>query len=306
MRGLFSTGSRGPQRFCLPAIPDQFSLFRVSHGTSTTGNLREWQFPVATNCTTKIRSTKASRSLPYGCSLTVSRDGMRQRNYWEPKIRAGSGSQSAGSKQVFEALRELLINAVECRMFRTVSLRSQSRLSGGLDSSGITAIAARYLAKKGQTPARFSLAFCPVIICATILHRTSSEFIPTSFGNGLTFGLNYVSAPGRGPFDALGDPEQFVVSPVRASVSYLHDAFKEGSDASEWGTGAVARAARRVGAYFPTPIDILSNWPQNSNGEHLIRELRKVPRRRSRAFSRFAISPDDFSRLLGGPPSRPA
>ena len=159
------------------------------------------------------------QSLPYGCSLTVTGNGIRKFQYWVPEIRTSLVPKSEG--ETFEALRELLFSAVECRIPKESD--AVVELSGGLDSSGITAIAARHLESKG----RALLAVAGVLPQDTSgLLEDEREYID-EFRSFANVRIEYVSAAGRGPFDALEHSDDFISSPIRAPVSYLHDAFKE-------------------------------------------------------------------------------
>lgn len=87
--------------------------------------------------------------LPAAHSLTLTPSGVRLRRYWRPypakELRLGSDDEYA------QAFRELLIDAVRRRLGGPVG----SFLSGGLDSTSITCIAARLL---GSVPT-FSAVF---------------------------------------------------------------------------------------------------------------------------------------------------
>jgi asparagine synthase (glutamine-hydrolysing) len=77
-----------------------------------------------------------------GHVLTVTRDGVSERKYWDPVIRPLK-LKSAG--EYHEALREQLDRAVAARL-RGADGHVGSHLSGGLDSSAVAATAARLLA----------------------------------------------------------------------------------------------------------------------------------------------------------------
>ncbi|HEX6377303.1 MAG TPA: asparagine synthase-related protein [Allosphingosinicella sp.] len=77
--------------------------------------------------------------------VAVTRDGLRATRWWEPR------PQSLGLKRpddYAEALREQLDRAVAARL-RSVGQEVASHLSGGLDSSAVTATAARLMAPAG-------------------------------------------------------------------------------------------------------------------------------------------------------------
>ena len=86
-------------------------------------------------------------NLPPAHSLSVSQgSGLALRRYWqlamEPELRLRSNEEYA------EALREIITKAVSCRL--RCSHPIASTLSGGLDSSGVTCVAARQLQSQGR------------------------------------------------------------------------------------------------------------------------------------------------------------
>jgi len=84
--------------------------------------------------------------LPHGHSLTVTPDGIRLRQYWHP-----SNTRPLRLKndaEYLEAFRECFDEAVRCRLRTTGAVGSE--LSGGLDSSSVTATAAGLLAASGR------------------------------------------------------------------------------------------------------------------------------------------------------------
>lgn len=85
-------------------------------------------------------------SLPPGTSLTVDRRGVSRSVYWKPELRPELVPHR--EDEAFEALRELLTRAVGDRMEGHDSVAAL--LSGGLDSSSVTAIAARCLEKESR------------------------------------------------------------------------------------------------------------------------------------------------------------
>lgn len=90
--------------------------------------------------------------LPPAHRLTVTAGASRLVRYWSPedapKVRLPSLAAYA------ERLRELLDEAVRCRVRTTYPVGSH--LSGGLDSSTVTALAARHLWDVGRPPQAFS------------------------------------------------------------------------------------------------------------------------------------------------------
>jgi len=158
-------------------------------------------------------------SLPNGCALIVDHSGARKRSYWAPSIRPELIPRK--SEEIIEALHELLVDAVLCRIDDDTPFMAE--LSGGLDSSGIVGVAAHYLEKRGKTLVALSSV---VADGSEGKFRDERAFID-EFRSWPNIRIEYVPANGRGPFDHIEDPAQFVVTPVRASNAFLHDARKE-------------------------------------------------------------------------------
>jgi asparagine synthase (glutamine-hydrolysing) len=88
-----------------------------------------------------------------GTIVTVSSNGLRTTRYWTLQTRPHPDGQAASVAHV----RELLEDIVGRQLVADVPLCTL--LSGGLDSSAMTAIAARQLAKVGQTVRSFAVDF---------------------------------------------------------------------------------------------------------------------------------------------------
>lgn len=83
--------------------------------------------------------------LPFGRWMRITVEGVRERSYWEP---FDQPTLRLGSEQAYaEQLRALVTEAVAARV-RT-SFGVAAHLSGGLDSSAVTALAARELRARG-------------------------------------------------------------------------------------------------------------------------------------------------------------
>lgn len=158
-------------------------------------------------------------SLRPGTALTVDRTGLHIHSYWVPVIRPELVPRRP--EDAIEALREILIEAVECRIPEDGAATVE--LSGGLDSSGVASIAARCMARKGRT-----LHALSGILPEDRLREYSDErdFID-EFRAWPNIQIQYVSASGRGPFDTIETPQAFVETPVRAPFFYLHEEFKK-------------------------------------------------------------------------------
>jgi asparagine synthase (glutamine-hydrolysing) len=93
------------------------------------------------------------REVEPGTVVTVSTTGLRTTRYWTLQTREHPDSQAASVAHVRELLedivrRQLVADVPRCTL-----------LSGGLDSSAMTAIAARQLAETGQTVRSFAVDF---------------------------------------------------------------------------------------------------------------------------------------------------
>jgi asparagine synthase (glutamine-hydrolysing) len=86
------------------------------------------------------------QSVPHGHCLTVTPEGIKLRQYWHPSnVRP---LRLKTDPEYLEAFRECFDEAVRCRLRTTGAIGSE--LSGGLDSSSVTATAAGLLANSGR------------------------------------------------------------------------------------------------------------------------------------------------------------
>ncbi len=76
--------------------------------------------------------------LPPGYHLEVTRDGLSTHRYWTPPFRPPGEQLDLPWEEVRDRVRELLIDAVRIRLRADVPVGTY--LSGGLDSSGVTAL----------------------------------------------------------------------------------------------------------------------------------------------------------------------
>ncbi|MDP9055461.1 MAG: asparagine synthase-related protein, partial [Acidobacteriota bacterium] len=140
----------------------------------------------------------------------------RLRRYWEPQTGTGSAIP-ANSESALEQLRELLFQAVECRLDREHPVATL--LSGGLDSSAIAAIASRYLARKN----RQLTAVAAVLPEENLgMFKDERSYIG-EFKTTENLNIRYVTARGRGPFDSLADTSRFAAFPLRSSRFFLDE-----------------------------------------------------------------------------------
>lgn len=93
------------------------------------------------------------RDLPPGTVVTVDADGVRERRYW----RLSTLPHEGGTEEAVARVRELLYDIVSRQLIADVP--RCVLLSGGLDSSTITALAAQLLAHDGERVRSFAVDF---------------------------------------------------------------------------------------------------------------------------------------------------
>ena len=153
-------------------------------------------------------------SLPAAAWMTVERDRIRRQSYWVPDLKAHFIPRRP--EEAFEALREVLFRAVECRISDDYPVAAM--LSGGLDSSTVTAIAARCLEKRN----RQMTALAAVLPKDGPPQLADERNYIDEFRAWPNVHIEYVTAPGRGPFDFLDTPHRFYASPMLSSTVYLY------------------------------------------------------------------------------------
>ena len=233
-------------------------------------------------------------SLPAGSWLVFDRSGPRWRKYWEPQFRPELVPRKP--QEVFEALRELLFDAVDCRVAGSSSAAVE--LSGGLDSSAVTSIAARCLEKRGRS----LLAISAVLPEETRGHFKDERGFIDEFQSWSNIAIRYVTAEGQGPFDSIGDPSRFVVYPLRTSRSYLYEAFEQaalsgGADVLLQGNMGEAGPTCHADRHY-TELAVKFRWPS------LVRDLLKL--REVRGINPFRFLAGRFRDILRPFPGWPA
>jgi asparagine synthase (glutamine-hydrolysing) len=162
---------------------------------------------------------KGILSLPSATVLTVNRSNLQKHTYWSPEIKPHLVPKDEG--ELFDALRALLFQAVECRLPANGAVAAE--LSGGLDSSAVVGVAAQILeCSHGQLTALS--AVLPEE--ARNRFKDEREYVD-EFASHNGVQIHYISAPGRGPFDSIENTAEFAVTPVRTSRFYLYDAFED-------------------------------------------------------------------------------
>ena len=94
---------------------------------------------------------KGISRLPMAHSMTITREGIHQRRYWD--IDPAREIRYRSDEEYAEHFRELFFDAVGCRMRSEGPIAAL--LSGGLDSSGIVCAAQRIRQEQGMTQPKF-------------------------------------------------------------------------------------------------------------------------------------------------------
>lgn len=110
------------------------------------------------------------KELRPGCCMTYDRNGLRTRRYWQLESRPHEDDLATTTEKV----RSLLIDSIERQLVSDVPIGTL--LSGGLDSSAITAIAALALQREG----RGKLDTYSIDYADNDLHFKAHEFQPNS------------------------------------------------------------------------------------------------------------------------------
>ncbi len=204
-------------------------------------------------------------SLPSATSLTYEAGRIRKRTYWVPN--GVAVRVPAKEEEAFEALRELLFDAVACRVRGKTGVAAL--LSGGLDSSALVGIAARCLEKSNRG----------VVALAAVLpeqskaqFRDEREFID-EFRDWPNVTIEHVAPEGGGPFDGIEEASCFEADPLRYSRQYLVDAMQDvairgGADVILGGVGGEAGPTTWGRGYY---LELASRM----NWFRLARELRR-------------------------------
>ncbi|MES1260790.1 MAG: asparagine synthase-related protein [Acidobacteriota bacterium] len=158
------------------------------------------------------------RSVPPASCLIFREEHVQSFVFWEPGVRPVAIPKR--EDEAFEALRELLFASVRNRI-RGAGLVT-SMLSGGLDSSVLTAIASRCLERENRSLVALA-AVVPEPRRTEI--RDEREFID-EFRGWPNVRIEYINAPGKGPFDEIFDLARFETSFMRSSRYYLSDAIE--------------------------------------------------------------------------------
>jgi asparagine synthase (glutamine-hydrolysing) len=156
-------------------------------------------------------------SLPGGCTLTVSAAGLKKSFYWRPRIRPELVPRR--EDEAFEAIRELMFRCVRDTV--AGARRPACLLSGGLDSSSVTAMAAKIRGSVGQP----LLAMASVVPAERKDRFCDEQEYIDEFRDAGEIRIVYVNGGTAGPFDHLDNPARYEDTFIWSSRMYLYDAF---------------------------------------------------------------------------------
>jgi asparagine synthase (glutamine-hydrolysing) len=161
-------------------------------------------------------------SVPSSGCVRVDCRGVRQSTYWKPEIRTNLVPKRP--EEAFEALRELLFRAVECRI--RGSNRVAALLSGGLDSSSVVSIAARCLAGNNRTLTTMSS------VLPEMSEIADERAFIAEYQSIPNIRMEYITAPGKGPFDFIEESGRCELTPLQTSRHFMYQAFDDAAAAS--------------------------------------------------------------------------
>ncbi len=132
---MFALASELKALLCLPEVPQRLNELSIADHLLPT-----YEDRVSTLYEDVLR-------LPAAHCLTVNRDGMKIRRYWEPDLSRELRLRS--NEEYAEGFREIFTEAVRCRLRSAFPVGSM--LSGGLDSSSIACTASRLLDRENDS-----------------------------------------------------------------------------------------------------------------------------------------------------------
>lgn len=244
--------------------------------------------------------------LSAACTAHVRPDGSRTvHQYWKPQPK-GITVPRRGARAVdayWDECRHLLFSAVEQRLPATGPV--VTLLSGGLDSSAITAIARQLLERQNRE--LVTLSAVPEFAHP---EQQSERAYMEQFAGVPNLRQIFIAAPERGPFDDLENMAAGVQSPVWSSRHFMYQAFAatavaQGASTILDGLGGEIGPTNSANAAFP-------QWGLQGRWVHLLRELlamRRVTGARLAGLARSRIAkpilkpwarqaPDLMSRIL--------
>lgn len=215
------------------------------------------------------------RCVPAASTLTVSAAGLRQRQYWAPD---GARRLDIHTEDdCVEAFQALFEQAVGARLRSAFPIASM--YSGGLDSSAITGVAADLLARRGQRLTALSAVLAPDYRGPVGDEREYIALLKVK----TNLDIDYVDAPGRGPFDTLAELIASAEMPTCPSTHYLNTALVEAAGRHE-ARVILNGIGGETGATF-SGAGVLAEWLLQGRAGRLLRELAARSRRESRSWA---------------------
>lgn len=156
---------------------------------------------------------------PAATVISVDKNGMRQRKYWTPE--PGKELSFKNDEEFAEAFQEVMFRAVGDRLRSHYPVTAL--LSGGLDSSAVTAVAAKVLEKQNK-PLQVLSAVLPDPNDRVLKDEREYIDLFRSFPN---INIHYITAPDRGFFSGLEALQTTIYAPNLISRHYLYTAFAE-------------------------------------------------------------------------------
>ncbi len=138
--------------------------------------------------------------LPGECAV-VDENGIRRRKYWQLEPKAFGDSK----KQAIETVRYLVTDAIQRQLISDVPLCTL--LSGGLDSSVVTAVAADTYRKKGKTLSTYSFEYQgnKEHFKKSLFQPESDDYFASWLANELHTAHTVLTASSKQVFDLLTD-----------------------------------------------------------------------------------------------------
>jgi asparagine synthase (glutamine-hydrolysing) len=209
----FALASEIKGLLCLPEIPRELNETNI-------GDILILNFEDKENT-----PYKEIKRLPATNVLIVDENNLEIRRYWQPKPLDKKNLRS--NKDYEEEFKALFTKAVTSRLRSAYPVGTE--LSGGLDSSSITAVASRHLEKSGKPPLETFSAIFPSI--AAIDSRIDERKYVQSIVDACRCEPNYVEADSFSPFKDMDKLQRHADHPIGAPNVFmdwaLYEAAKE-------------------------------------------------------------------------------
>lgn len=155
--------------------------------------------------------------LTAGRTFVIQEKHLKQKSYWQPqKVKP---LKLKSEEEYLEAFRELFFEAVHCRMRSAYPIASL--LSGGLDSSAISAVAALKLKEKGER----LVALSSVLPEDHNGPEQDERYFIDLVRDMHNIDVCYITPPGNGVYDNLEDVFRYTENPGITSRHYVYSAF---------------------------------------------------------------------------------